>query len=333
MFGLPAVLRSAIPAGIGLFILNIGLNSNNSGILAFLSNGPTFQVNGQGVWFPAVVAMFGFLVIVVLHHYKVKGAIFFGILGATILHLGIEAILGINPFANFASASWLPPFGDLFSQTFFQFDFAGTFLGDGTNIFGTLLASVLIVFSYTLVDLFDTVGTLFGATKGTELMLPNGDVKNSNRAFWVDSTSTVAGAFLGVPGCTVYVESTAGIKSGARTGFASLITGLLFVLALFLSPLFTLIPASATAPALLFVGIGMFESVLEINFKDVSQFVPAIATIMVMPLTGNISYGIGIGLILYCAIMLFTQKGKKVSAITYGLAALFMVFFITQNIL
>ena len=332
IFGLPETLRTAIPVGIGLFILNIGLQDSNSGILSFLTNGPTYLVNGQMVWQPVLVALVGLVVMFVLHHKKVKGAIFFGIISATLVHFGLQLGQGINPFESLATATWLPPVQDLWNETFLKFDFVGAFWGDGSRVFEIMLSSIIIVFSYTLVDLFDTVGTLFGAAKNTNLMLKNGDVVNSNRVFWVDSASSIAGSVLGVPGCTVYVESTAGISSGARTGFASLVTGLLFVLALFLAPVFTLIPASATAPALIFVGITMFHSVTELNFKDIALLVPAVFTIVLMPLTNNISYGIGVGLILYSLLMLFTKRGKQVKAITYVLSAMFLVFFLTQNI-
>ena len=330
--GLPNVLKVAIPAGIGLFILNIGLNSNNSGILDFLINGPTYMVNGSMVIYSAAVAIFGFIVIATLNHYKVKGSIFIGILAGTGLHFVLQAVQGINPFVSLVGASWWPQFGDLFSQTFFKFDFYGAFISDPNNIIGSILMAVLIVFSYILVDLFDTVGTLFAATKGTTLVNKEGQIINLNRAFWADSSSTVFGACIGVPGCTVYVESVAGIKSGARTGISSLVVVLLFTASLFLSPLFMLIPAAATAPALIFVGVSMFNSVLEINFNNATETITGIFAIILMPLTGNISYGIGAGLILYCILMLLTGKGKKVNLITYILAFIFVLFFATQNL-
>ncbi len=330
--GIPNVLKNAIPAGIGLFILNIGLNASNSGILNFLTHGPLFEHNGQAVWVSALVALFGFVIILVLHHKKVKGAIFVGILGATVLHMCLQFVFGINPFLPLVDANWLPPFEDFANLTFMQFDFKGVFL-NGTTILSGVLTAILITFSYTLVNLFDTVGTLFGATKGTELVNEKGEIVNLNRAFWVDSGSTIWGAFLGVPGCTVYVESSAGIQSGSRTGLSSLVVAGLFVLALFLSPLFMLIPAAATAPALMFVGVSMFSAVKEIDFSDITQFVPALFTIIIMPLTNNISYGIGAGLILYVSLMIFARKARKVNWVTYLLAALFLIFFLTQNIM
>lgn len=331
--GLPDVLIKAIPAGIGLFILNIGLNSSNSGILDFITYGPTHLINGQMAIISAGVAIFGFLVIIFLNHKNVKGSIFIGIVSATLLHFILQLAIGNNPFAVLQNASWLPPFNDLFSETFLKFDFKGAFLGDGTNIVSTILVAGITIFSYILVDLFDTVGTLFGATKNTELVNKNGQVINASKAFWVDSASTVFGATLGVPGCTVYVESATGIKSGARTGLSSLIVAMLFISALFLSPLFLIVPASATAPALIFVGITMFGSVTEINFSKMENLLPAIFTIVIMPLTNNIAYGIGIGIILYVFTMLVTKQAKKVKFITYLLAIMFILFLATQNIL
>lgn len=330
--GLPKPLVLAIPAGIGLFILNIGLSSNQSGLLDFINYGPNYLVNNQPVFYSALVALIGFISIIIMQHKQVKGAIFYGILISTGVYFVFQLIQGINPFEVLQQASWLPPFKDLFNQSFFKFDFKGTFVKEGVSIISSVLGAVIIIFSYTLVDLFDTVGTLFGATKGTNLINEKGEIYNANRVFWVDSSSTIFGAVFGVPGCTVYVESIAGIKTGARTGFSALISGLLFVFALFLSPLFVLIPSCATAPALIYVGISMFSSVLEIDFSKLEQLIPAIFTIIIMPLTNNITFGIGVGLIMYSLIMLLTKQGKKVNLITYILAILFIIFFATQNL-
>lgn len=330
---LPVVLKSAIPAAIGLFILNIGLNNNNSKLLTFLINGPTHIVNGEMAYISVLVALFGFLLMVYLHIKNVKGSIFFGIIGATVLHIIIELIVGNNPFLVLQTTSWLPNFSNLVDTTLFKFDFKGAFLGDGSNVFGSVLVAVIIVFSFVLVDLFDTMGTLFGATKNTSLVKPNGEIININRALWVDSLSTVFATFFGLPGCTVYVESATGVKSGARTGLASVITALLFVMALFMAPIIMLIPASATAGALIFVGMLMFSSVMDIDFNDLTQAIPSVGTIITMPLTGNIASGIGVGIILYTITMMFSKSAKKVNFVTYLLTILFIIFFATQNLL
>lgn len=329
---LPKVLKTAIPAGIGLFIFNIGLNDSNSGILSFLIEGPSHIINGNVVWPSVVVALIGFMIITYFHIKKVKGSIFLGIVGATLLHFIIQLAMGNDPFVALQSASWLPDLSGMINNTVLSFDFKGLFVGDGSNVFASSMIAIIIILSVLLVDVFDTMGTLFGATKNTSLVKDDGKIVNLNRVLWADSFATMGGTFLGIPGVAVYVESATGIRSGARTGLASLVTALLFAVALFLAPVIMLIPASATAPALMFVGMLMFNSVMDIDFNDITQALPSLVTIIIMPLTGNIAVGIGAGLIVYTFVMVFSNQAKKVNIITYILCAMFILFFATQNI-
>jgi len=310
-----------------LFILSIGLSSENSGILDFLSGSASFETI-----IAATIAIFGLLVILALNHYKVKGTVFFGILASTIGYVIIQFAIGNNPFDVLVGASFLPDFSSFINYSFLNFDFAGTFIGDGSFIMATITHAIIIIFSYVLINLFDTVGTLYGATKGTSLQNEKGEIVNFERALWMDGYSTIVSAGLGVVACTTYVESAAGIKSGARTGLATLVTTMLFMLALFMAPIFSLIPPSAIAPALIFIGFKMAQNILDINFKDFSETVVAITVIILMPLTKNIAFGIGAGIILYCFMKLIAKEGKKVNWLTYVLAAMFILLFITQNI-
>ncbi|MBQ9786127.1 MAG: NCS2 family permease, partial [Clostridia bacterium] len=269
----PNCIKLAIPAGVGLFILGIGLNSANSGILDLL--------NGTASSYAPVVAIVSLIIMIVLQIKNTKGGIFIGILGGTVLDFIIKAIQGINPFSPLTTNAWLPPFGDLAENALFNFDFAGLV---GSNVLSSVISVVLVVFAVLLIDIFDTIGTLYGTAQKGNLIDKNGEVVNMNKAMMVDGCSTIASSCLGLPSTTCYVESSAGIASGARTGFSGIVTSMFFALTLFLSPIVMLVPIYATAPALILVGILMFDSVVKIDFKDLSTSIPAILTIIIMPL-------------------------------------------------
>ncbi len=320
---MPKIIVDSLPIGVGLFIASIGLNSSNSGILDFLSG--DFSTH---TLIAAGVAIFAFIVICILHNHKVKGAIFYGILSGTVLDIIIKACMGGNPF-EVLSGSWLPDFAG-FGELAFKLDFAGIFVGD--NVFVTVLSTLLIIFSFFLIDMFDTLGTLYGACKRGNLFDDKGNMLNAKRAMIIDSSSGCIGACMGLPTCTIYVESTAGISSGARTGLSSVYTALLFALMLFASPLISLIPIYATAPALIFVGVLMFGDIVNLDLSNFVNIVTAMVTILLMPLTGNITYGIAGGIIMYTLLQLFSGKGKQVNAFTYIVAILFVIYFATQGL-
>lgn len=314
---IPLCIKVAVPTGVGLFILNVGLGSSNSGILDML--------NGSATSFAPIVAFVSFIIMVVLYIKNVKGSIFIGIVSGTVLDIIIKLCMKINPFKALTENSWLPPFDELANNSLFKFDFAGLFDG---NIVSAILSVLLVVFAVVLIDLFDTVGTLYATAEKAKLIDEKGEVLNMNRAMLVDGCGALVSTSFGLPNTTSYVESTAGVASGARTGLSSLFTSLFFILALFISPLVMLIPVYATSPALILVGLLMFDSVVKIDYKDLSTSIPAILTIIIMPLTSNITFGIAIGLISYTFIMILTGKFKKVNVFTYIITVLFILYFI-----
>lgn len=318
---IPECVKCAIPCGVGLFVLNIGLNSQNSGILDLL--------NGTAVDFAPIVALVSFFVMTVLYVRNVKGSILIGIASGTVLDIIIKLCKGMNPFESLVNGSFLPPFKDLFEQSFVRFDFAGLFQG---NIVSCILSALLIVFAITLMDMFDTVGTLYATARKGNLYDEKGEILNMDKAMMVDGCSAMFSSLLGIPSTTSYVESSAGIASGARTGLSSIFTSLFFLLTMFLSPIVQIIPVSATAPALILVGILMFDSVLKFNFSDLSFTIPSVLTLIVMPLTSNISYGIAVGIISYIILMLGTKRAKQVNLFTYIIAILFILYFVLQYV-
>ena len=318
---IPLSIKFAIPIGVGLFILNVGLSSSNSGILDLL--------NGTASGFSAVVAVVSFIVMAVLYIKNVKGAIFYGILAGTVLDIVIKFCVGVNPFEVLLTNSFLPPFGDLFKYTFLKFDFLGLFTG---NIFTAITSVILTVFAVVLMDLFDTVGTLLATAQKGNLIDEKGNVINQNRAMMVDGSGAVVSSCLGIPNASSYVESTSGIASGARTGLSSLFTCVFFALSLFISPIVMIIPVYATAPALILVGVLMFDGINKVNFADLTVAIPAVLTIIIMPLANNISIGIAVGLIVYTLIHLLTGQYKKVNIFTYIVTVLFILYFVTLYI-
>lgn len=329
--GIPNSVKVSMPIGIGLFIANIGFNSSNSGIVDFMNYGVSHTINGVSVALVAGVAIFSFLIMSVLHCKKVKGAIFYGIISGTVLDILIKLIIGLKPFKVLVENSWLPPFKEFFSESFFNFNFAGLF-NSGSSVFNSIITVLMLVLCFVLIDIFDTVGTIYGACKRGKLLDKNGDIPAFKRTMIIDSSVAIMGACVGVPTCSAYVESAAGIESGARTGFSVAVTGILFTLCLFLSPLVMLIPTSATSSALIFVGILMFSDILDVNFKDIEVAIPSFITIALMPFTGNIAFGIAGGIITYTAIMVATGKAKQVQPFSYICAFLFILYFATNGL-
>lgn len=328
---IPDFIKDCMPIGIGLFIATLGLG-DNSGILTFLSQGPLAETaSGLPVWTSALVCLVSLTVIMCFHLKNIKGSIFYGIIAGTIVNIVVLLCMGQNPLSPLTSGNWIPNFGEFFSSGVFKYDFAGVFTAK-SNLISSILNFVIVVYAFTLVDIFDTVGTVIGISKRANLYDENGKIQNMNRIMYVDSLSGVFGSMIGVPTCTAYIESTAGIESGGRTGLSSVFTSLLFLICLFLSPLVMIIPTAATSGALIFVGILMVSGIKDLKFENYYTIIPAFFTILLMPLTSNISYGIAGGMISYSTIMLFTGKGKQVNALTYVCSILFAIFFVTQGI-
>ena len=299
---IPSNLKKAVAAGIGLFICFIGFQ--NAGII--VNNDATLVGLGNLTHGPAAVAMIGLALTAVLYALKIPGSILIGIL--------VTTLIGIPFGVTSVPANWTPvsmPAAPLL----FQFDFSHIFTLDFFAVF----------FTFLFVDIFDTVGTLVGVSSEAHIMDANGNVPRVKQALLSDAIGTVAGACLGTSTVTSYVESTAGVAAGGRTGMTALTTGVLFLLALFLSPLFLLVPGAATAPALIIVGFLMLKAVTGINFNDVTEGLSAFITIVMMPFAYSIAEGIVWGIITYVFMKAATGKAKSIPVVTWVLFVIFIL--------
>ncbi|WP_302546738.1 NCS2 family permease [Coprobacter fastidiosus] len=300
---IPVNLRHAISAGIGMFIAFIGLK--NAGIIE--SNPSTFVALGHFTPI-SLLAIFGILLSAVLLIKKVKGALFYSILLCTIV--GIP--LGVTEIPeNFIPVS-MP---HSIAPTFCKFDFEGFFTLD----------MAIIIFTLLFMNIFDTLGTLVGLATKTGIMDKNGHIPHVKEAMMSDAIGTTISSMLGSSTVTTYVESASGIAEGGRSGVTSLITGLLFILALFFAPVFLLIPGAATTGAFVLVGVFMMDSIGKINLSDISEALPAFVTIIMMVLTYSIANGIILGLLCYVLLKLFCGKYKQITLTMYILAILFII--------
>jgi AGZA family xanthine/uracil permease-like MFS transporter len=303
---IPANIKRAISVGIGLFIAFIGLQ--NAGIIV---NDDAVLVGLGSMGNPmALLAVIGLVITAVMIAYKITGALLWGILISTVIGIPL-GVTNIEGFRLFSAPPSLAPI-------FFQFEF--------TQIF--TLDMLLVLFTFLFVDIFDTVGTLIGVSNKAGMMTPDGKIPRAKQALFADAVGTTVGAMLGTSTVTTYVESAAGVEEGGRTGLTALVTAGFFALALFLSPLFLLVPGAATAPALILVGVFMMGPVREIDFSDITESVPAFLTMVMMPLAYSIAEGIVWGLISYVVVKLLSGKGKEISIATYVLAAILLLTFI-----
>lgn len=303
---IPFVLRNAISVAIGLFIAFIGLK--NSAII--VANPATFVALGEFTT-TSVLAMIGILLSGILIAYKVKGALFYSILICT----GIGIPMGVTQLPeNFTPIS-MP--GSI-EPIFFKFDFSQIFS----------LEMVVIIFSLVFMDLFNTLGTLIGAANKANMVDQNGNIPHLKEALLADALGTTAGAMLGTSTVTTYVESAAGIAEGGRSGLTAATTGCLFLIALFFSPVFLLVPSAATTGALVIVGVFMMDSILKIDFSDITNALPAFVTIIMMPLTYSIAEGIVLGLLTYIIVKLVSGRYKELNLAMYILGVLFILQYI-----
>jgi AGZA family xanthine/uracil permease-like MFS transporter len=306
---IPINLKKAVAVGIGLFIALIGLA--NAGIV--VNDAGTVIGLGSVTTGTALLALIGLVIIAVLHVMKIPGAILIGILATTII--GIP--MGITQVYE----GW-KPFSMPAAPLFFQFDFSPA------TIFS--FKFFIVFFSFLFVDIFDTIGTLVGVTTQAKLIDKDGNIPRVKQALLSDAVGTVAGAALGTSTVTSYIESAAGVSAGGRTGLTSLTTGVLFLLALFLSPLFLLIPGAATAPALIFVGFLMMQPVTSVDFTDPTEGIPAFLTIIMMPFAYSIADGIVYGLFSYVILKIAARKFKDISIITWVLFGIFLLHLILK---
>jgi AGZA family xanthine/uracil permease-like MFS transporter len=300
---IPYNLKMAVAAGIGLFLAIIGLQS--AGIVA--DHPATLVTLGNLTQPTAILALFGFVLIAALNYRK--------ILGGTVIGILVIAIIGI-PFglATFGGVVSLPP---SLAPTMFQLDFSRV----------AELTFLIAVFSLLFVDLFDTAGTLIGVSHRAGFLDKQGKLPRMKQALIADSTATVVGSLLGTSNTTSYIESAAGVDAGGRTGLTAVVVAILFLLALFFSPLAGMIPAYATAAALLYVAVVMSKGLADVDWKDLTEYAPAVITAIAMPLTYSIATGIGLGFITYAVLKILSGKTQDVSPAVLVLAFLFAIYF------
>ena len=304
---IPLNLKHAVSVGIGLFIAFIGLSG--AGIVR--TGEGTIVALGELTSGPAAVAIIGIIITGYLLSRKVSGAILIGIIATTVI--GIP--MGVTVIPEGFSIVSLPP-----SVADVAFKFVGF-----EEIFS--LEMLVVVFTFLFVDIFDTVGTLAGVSSKAGMLDENGRLPRVGKALMADAVGTIVGACLGTSTVTTYVESAAGVAEGGRTGLTSLATAGMFAIALFFAPLFTMIPAAATAPALVIVGLFMMTPITKINFIDFTEAIPAFLTIVMMPFAYSIADGIVFGMVSYVILKLLTGRTKEVSKVMWVLALLFVLKF------
>ena len=322
---IPLGVRLGISPAIGLMLLNIGVGSN-AGI--YSENGGPFFVmrdffgaltpsvaqdamgSGYTQMVLTVVTMFiGLFVIIVLAQRGVKAAVILGMLAASVIYWAGEAIfLGTNPFADMAET------------TLFHFDFAG-FVKIGW------FTAITLIITFCIIDMFDTIGTLVGTASRAGMVDKDGNMPQMKEALLADAVGTVAGALTGTSTVTTFVESASGVEAGGRTGLTAFTTGILFLACMFIAPIAAIIPAAATSSALIYVGILMISGLSKVDFTDIYQTVPAAIMLISMPISGSIGHGIGLALISYTIMKVFTGKAKDVSVLTYIISAIFLLKF------
>ncbi|WP_315119552.1 NCS2 family permease [uncultured Clostridium sp.] len=313
---IPQNLKLAISGGIGLFIALIGLKSGN----IIVSDPATLVAFGDFTNPGTVLTLIGIAVTAILMARGVKGSILLGILLTTVVGVPL-GVTKLVPMSQLISA---PP---SLAPTFFQLDLKGLLNVGGVGVASALLNVFMVVISFSLVDMFDTIGTLVGTAQKANMLDEKGKMKNMDKALMADAVATTCGAFLGTSTVTTFVESTAGISEGGRTGLTSVVTGCMFLLAMFFTGLVGVVPAEATAPALVIVGVLMMGAVTKINFDDFTEALPAFFTIAIMPFTYSIANGIAAGIIFYPIVKVTTGRAKEVHPVVYILAALFILRF------
>ena len=338
---IPLGVRYGIAPAIGLMLMNIGLGSN-VGVYAAGNDftTPFFMMRDFfGALTPSVIrdymgaegytqmvltvatAFIGLFVIILLAKKGVKAAVLLGMLVASVIYWAGEAIfMGVNPFASLSGASFVPPFADMMNLTFFKFDFAGFFqLGWFT--------AITLILTFCMIDMFDTIGTLVGTASRAGMVNEKGEMPNMKEALLSDAVGTVVGACTGTSTVTTFIESASGVEAGVRTGLTALTTGILFLACIFIAPIAAIIPAAATSAALIYVGILMLQGLKNVDFGDMDQMVPVALMLIGMPISGSIGHAIGLGMISYTVIKLFSGKGKEVSVLTYVISILFLIKF------
>lgn len=324
---IPLTLKHGVSAGIGLFIAFVGLQgahlvvNSNSTLTTTVDFAGNFHTEG----ICAVLAIVGLFITIILYIKGFKGAILIGIIATWILGMIMQAV-GVyqvdveggfySLFPNLAFVD-LTDLGKTFGQCF-RADLSGV----------SVINFIVVLLSFLFVDIFDTLGTLVGVATKADMLDSDGKLPHIKQALLADAIATSAGAIIGTSTTTTYVESSAGVAAGGRTGLSSVVTGLLFLVSIFFAPIFTAIPGFATAPALIFVGFLMVSSVIKIDFSDLTEAVPAYLCMLAMPLMYSIAEGIAMGVVSYVVINLLCGKAKKITPLMYVLAVLFICKYI-----
>ncbi|MDR2091547.1 MAG: NCS2 family permease [Clostridiales bacterium] len=348
--GIPPAIRSAIPVGIGLFIAFIGLQ--NAKVIIGDPAGTLVKLVSFNSWSNpealalaanAVVCLFGLIVIAVLSRYKVKGAIIIGVLAATVLAMPL-GVVDFDVIAGSGGVSWKfwENFGKFFSFSDTEGAFGMLFKGGFDFPANSLFTVIVLIITFSMIDMFDTIGTVVGCASNAGLIDKTGKPLNYSKIMYSDSIATVTGAVFGTSTVTTFVESGAGVAVGGKTGFTALVVAGLFLLSIFVLPVFAFIPSAAAASALVYVGVLMIGRVKDIDFHDVRVAVPAFIIIIGMPLTYSITNGIGLGIISYVLISLVCyvvdivkfkkSAGEKpkwpISLVTGIIVVLFLLYFL-----
>ena len=324
---IPLTLKHGVSAGIGLFIAFVGLQgahlvvNSDSTLTTTVDFAGNFHTEG----ICAVLAIVGLFITIVLYIKGFKGAILIGIIATWILGMIMQAV-GVyqvdiegkfySLFPNLAFVD-LTDLGKTFGQCF-RADLSGV----------SVINFIVVLLSFLFVDIFDTLGTLVGVATKADMLDSDGKLPRIKQALLADAIATSAGAIIGTSTTTTYVESSAGVAAGGRTGLSSVVTGFLFLISIFFAPIFTAIPGFATAPALIFVGFLMVSSVIKVDFSDLTEAVPAYLCMLAMPLMYSIAEGIAMGVVSYVVINLLCGKAKKITPLMYVLAVLFICKYI-----
>ncbi len=332
---LPDCLKKAIPAGIGLFIAFIGfqnagiITANEYTLVQFVDiHGAIVSEGGIATAMPAILALCGLILIGVLDKLKIKGSVLIGIL---VIAIAYYPLTGSSISFDMAQVGQsFTDFANLGVTAVFD---VSSWSNAFTNpVFGGVITAIMLIITFCIVDMFDTIGTLYGTAAQANMLDKNGDPINMTKCMTCDSVATVVGATAGTSTCTTFVESAAGVSAGGRTGLTSLVVSICFAVCLFLTPFASLIPAAATAPALIYVGVLMMRNFAKVDMMDPRSSIPSFLALVAMPLTYSISNGIGIGAIAYTVITICTGKFTKKDIVTLIIAALFIVKFLNVSI-
>lgn len=324
---IPSSLKKGVSAGIGLFIAFVGLQgakiivNDDATLVTYVRFTENFSTQGIS----ALLALIGLMITAVLYIKHVKGSILIGIVATWLLGMLCQLVGIYVPDAAAGYYSLYPSLqitdfsaiGETFGQCF-KADFSGVNIGN----------FIMILMAFLFVDMFDTIGTLVGVATKADMLDENEKLPRIKQALLADAIATTAGAIFGTSTTTTFVESSAGVGAGARTGLASVVTGFLFLIAIFFAPIFTAVPGFATAPALIFVGFLMVSAIIKVDFDDMTEAVPAYLCMLAMPLAYSISEGIAIGVISYVILNLCCGKAKKTTPLMYVLCVLFIVKYI-----